>query len=203
MRATRTLPAHYCKVGTIDVSQNERLLLILNLAGLLIMAAAGWLFFRTAVWLRPAEFAGALHPLQARSTPGTIGLVMSILALFVFHILAHEAVHGIFFWIFTRSRPRFAFRWAYAYAAAPDWYIRRNPFFITTLAPFALISLAGLLLIAFAPTAWLLPTWFVITLNAGGAVGDLMVAGWLLRQPSTCLAQDRGDAVTLFVPEKY
>jgi hypothetical protein len=65
-----------------------------------------------------------------------------------------------------------------------------------------LISLAGVVLFAFASPAWLLPTWFVLIMNAGGAVGDLFVAGWLICQPPGCFAQDRGDAVTLYVPEK-
>ena len=201
MPATRTLPNHYHTIGSLDVSQDQRLLFILNLVGLFVMVIAGWLFFRYAAWLRPADLARALQPLQDRSLIGVVSLVAAILALFIFHIVVHEAVHGLFFWVFTHSRPRFAFRWAYAYAAAPDWFIPRDLFLITTLAPFVLITLAGLLLIAFAPPAWLLPTWFVITMNAGGAVGDLAVAAWLLRQPPTCLAQDRGDAVTLFLPE--
>jgi hypothetical protein len=201
MPTTRTLPPYYRKVGTLDVSRNERLILLLNLGGLLIMILAGWLFFRAIAWLRSEDITAALRPLFTRTPAAVISLVAAILALFVFHILAHEAIHGIFFWIFTRSRPRFAFKWAYAYAAAPEWYIPRDLFFVTTLAPFAFITLAGLLLIAFAPAAWLLPTWFVISMNAGGAVGDLAVAAWLLRQPPTCLAQDCGDAVTLFIPE--
>jgi hypothetical protein len=201
MPVTRNLPDHYRKIGTLDVSQDPRLLLFLNVVGLILTLVAGWLFFLFAARLRPAAWSSALHTLQNRTVLAVIGLVAAILALLVFHILAHEAVHGLFFWLFTRSRPRFAFRWAYAYAAAPDWYISRDPFLITTLAPLILITMIGLLLIAFAPPGWLLPTWVVITLNAGGAVGDLAVAAWLLRQPRTCLAQDRGDAVTLFVPE--
>jgi len=200
MSATRTLPAHYRNIGTLDVSRDQRLLLFLNLGGLLLMGIAGWLFFRFAAWLRPSDLSGDFQFSQDRSPGAVIALIAAILVLFVFHVVAHEAVHGLFFCLFTRSRPRFAFRWAYAYAAAPDWYIPRDLFFIITLAPFVLITLAGLLLIAFAPPAWILPTWFVITLNAGGAIGDLAVAAWLLRQPRTCFANDRGDAVTLYVP---
>jgi hypothetical protein len=58
--------------------------------------------------------------------------------------------------------------------------------------------MGGLAVIPVVPASWLLGVWFVLTMNAGGSVGDLLVAGWLLRQPPTCLAQDRGDSVTLF-----
>jgi hypothetical protein len=43
-----------------------------------------------------------------------------------------------------------------------------------------------------------------VLLNAVGAVGDLLVTAWLLRYPSTALAQDVGDAMTVFAPaEKW
>ena len=201
MQATPTLPVGYRKIGTLDVSKNEKLLLLLNVMGLVGMVFSGWLFLKIIFWLRPDDTAGAFR-FEMHAFFETVLVIAVILALLAFHIILHEAIHGVFFWLFTRSRPRFAFRWTYAYAAAPDWFIYRNPFLITTLAPLVLISLGGLVVFAVAPPAWLLPTWFVVIMNAGGAVGDLMVAGWLLRQPPGCLAQDCGDAVTLYVPEK-
>lgn len=201
MRATQILPSGYRSIGTLDINKNERLLLLLNLAGMAGLVASGWLFLKVLAWLRPYDSALAFR-FQLHSIAGIIFLTGSILGLLVFHIILHEAIHGVFFWLFTRSRPRFAFRWTHAYAAAPGWYIPRNFYLITALAPLVLISLAGILLFAFGPPAWLLPTWFVLMMNAGGAVGDLLVAGWLLRQPAGCLAQDRGDAVTLYVPDE-
>ncbi len=202
MPATQTLPPTYRKIGTLDVSASQRLLLILNLIGLFVVGICGWLFFRALLVIRHADTVRVLQQSQKFSIVGTVELIAAIVVLTAVHVILHEAIHGIFFWLFTHSRPRFAFRWAYAYAAAPDWYIPRNAFFITTMAPLVLITLAGMVLFYFVPAAWLAPIWFIITMNAGGAVGDLAVAGWLLGQPTVCLAQDRGDAVTLYVPEE-
>ena len=201
MRATQTLPADYRKNGTMDISKNEAILLLLNLIGLAAMVAFGFLFFKAIVWMRPGDVASGVQVLQVTTGASWVWVAAAVIVLTIFHVVLHEAIHGLFFWIFTRSRPKFAFRWAYAYASAPDWFIPRNPFLITTLAPFVLISLGGLAVLATAPVGWLLPTWFVITMNAGGAVGDLAVAAWLLTQPSASLAQDRGDAVTLYSPD--
>lgn len=200
MEAVRQLPETYQKVGTLDISKDQKLQIILNLAGLAAMAGFAWLFYRALVWLRPDENPLGFTEFEIRigSLPEWFGVAAAILGLAALGVVVHEAIHGLFFWLFTRSRPRFAFKLAYAYAAAPDWYIPRNQFLVTTLAPLVLISLAGLLIFAAAPASWLLPTWFVITMNAGGAVGDLAVAVWLLTQPARCLAQDRGDAVTLY-----
>lgn len=200
MRAVQSLPSQYQTVGTLDLTKDERLLVILNLVGLAALVGFGWLFSRCIFWLRPQGTAGEFQILQINGWSGIITLIAAILGLTALHIVIHEAIHGVFFWFFTHSRPLFAFRWYYAYAAAPDWFIPRNPFLITTLAPLVLISLGGLVILRFAPGPWLLPTWFVMSMNAAGAVGDLLVAIWLLRQPVTCLAQDCGDAVTLFVP---
>ncbi len=200
MRATQSLPDGYQKLGTIDISRDQRLLLILNVFGFILMVAAGWLFFRAIFWLRPSDsIRGLLALLRIGNLLEWAVLIGAILGLTALHVILHEAIHGIFFWLFTHTRPRFAFRGAYAYAAAPDWFIPRNLFLVTTLAPLVLISLAGLLMIGSLPPGWLLPTWLVVTMNAGGAVGDILVAGWLLIQPKSCLAQDCGDAVTLFV----
>jgi hypothetical protein len=71
---------------------------------------------------------------------------------------------------------------------------------LVSLAPFVLLSLLGLLLLAFVPAGWFLTVISFVAFNGSGAVGDLAVFFWLLRQPSTCLAYDVGEAVTLYLP---
>lgn len=200
MDAVQHLPETYQKVGTLDISKSQKLQLFMNVVGLAAMAGFAWLFFRAITWLRPNEnpLGATQFEVRVDSLAEWAVTAAAILGLALLGVLVHEAIHGVFFWVYTRSRPRFAFKLAYAYAAAPDWYIPRNQFLVTTLAPLVLISLAGLVIFAVAPASWLLPTWFVISMNAGGAVGDLAVAIWLLTQPAHCLAQDRGDAVTLY-----
>ncbi len=201
MQATQTLPETYRKIGTLDVSHNRRLMLILNLLALVILVLSGWLFLRAMISLRPAAIAQSLVTIRIDSFLNWVILTGEVLILTALYVVLHEALHGIFFWVFTRTRPRFAFHWTYAYAAAPDWFIPRNRFLVTTLAPLVGITLLGLLIMTVAPAGWLLSIWYMVTMNAAGAVGDILVAIWLLRQPLTCLAQDCGDAVTLFVPQ--
>jgi hypothetical protein len=163
-----------------------------------MLVAGGWFFFQAMAALRPADAFTHFSGVFSVSLPETLVVIAAVLGLTVVHIIIHEAIHGIFFWWFTRTRPMFAFRWTHAYAAAPTWFLPRNHYFITTLSPLVVISAVGLLLTPIVPAVWLLPLWFILTSNAGGAVGDMLVAGWLLRQPADCLANDRGDAVTLY-----
>lgn len=116
-------------------------------------------------------------------------------------IVLHEIVHGLFFWLFTGSRPVFALKIVYAYAGAPDWYLPCRQYMVVGVAPLVVITALGVLLLAVVPQGWLLPVLLFTALNAGGAVGDLGVAAWLLVQPAACLANDEGDRVTLYRPE--
>lgn len=198
MQPTQTLPPDYAMSGTMDITKDQRLLIILNVLGLALLAAGGWLFFVAIMALRPQDATSQFSVLFSATLLETLLLIGSVLALTVVHILIHEAIHGVCFWWYTRNMPRFAFRWTHAYAAAPAWYLPRNRYLVTALAPLVVISLAGLLLAWVVPPGWLLALWYVLTSNAGGSVGDLWVAVWLLRQPASCLANDRGDAVSLY-----
>ncbi len=201
MEPTQTLPEHYRQAGTFDINKNKRLLFLFNAVGMVGLVISSMLFTTILSWLRPEAMEQAFE-FEMDSLTQLGLLVGAVLVLVLVNTVLHEAIHGFFFWLFTRSRPRFAFHWTYAYAAAPDWYLPKYLYLVTALAPLVLISLIGILLFLFVPAGWLASVWFVLVINAAGSVGDLAVAVWLLRQPSTCLAQDTGSAVTLFVPEQ-
>ena len=116
--------------------------------------------------------------------------------------MVHELIHGLFFWLFTGSRPTFGLRLTYAYAAAPSWYIPRAHYRVIGLAPLVIIGLVCLLLIAVAPAGWIVPLALVIALNTSGAVGDLLVIAVVNRSAPDCLINDRGDGVMIYEREK-
>lgn len=200
MRASKMLPISYKKARTLDITKDSRLMAVMILGGFILLAGAGLLFFRAVFWLRPADSLASIELFSFRSIVDLGIFVAALVGLTAAYIVLHEAVHGAFFWIFTGARPRFAVYWTHAYAAAPEWYIPRIPFLITTLAPLVLISLAGLFVLRYAPQSWLLPTWYILTMNVSGAIGDLLVAYLLLRMPPTGLVQDCGDVITFYVP---
>jgi len=189
----------YRTYARLDLTTSRKVLLIMNFAGLALLLFFGWFFVQVLSWLRPGEFSGYIQ--VSGGLPSLLRLLVLLVGTTALMVLLHEGVHGLFFWLFTRSRPTFAFKGWYAYAAAPKWYIPRNQYLVVGLAPLLLISLLGVLLMRFEPAAWFLPTLFLLVMNASGAVGDILVTGWLLTRPGDCYAQDRGDAVTLFRPE--
>lgn len=202
MPATKTLPEGYQAYAAIALAKNKRLFLFLNVLGLALFFGFGWLFVQAALLLRPAV-APLLHVFDTTGNGGfflTIPIVWipGVLVAFFLVPVLHEATHGLFFWFFTRERPRFAYKVVYAYAAAPDWYLPRGPYLLVGLAPLILLSLLGVALLPVLPLSLLPGLIACLVLNAAGAVGDIAMVCWLLLQPANLLARDTGDVVTLY-----
>ncbi len=193
MQISQSLPDHYRLIRQIDLSKDTRLLWILNLAGLPLLAIACLLFG----WLASAAQPDVTRWQHIDFT--LMGLVW-ILVGFALTLVLHELVHGIMFWILTRDRPKFGLRLSYAYAAAPQWYIPRNPYLLVGLAPLVILSVIGVLVLPLLPAS-LLPAWlFAMLANTSGAIGDLYIVGWLLTRSSLLVVNDRGDAMNIFAP---
>ena len=196
---TRTLPPNYQSAGKIDLSTDPRALLILNGVGLLLFIASGAGLYRLALVFHPhlagQGFSYAIHNLLDLLT--ALAWILGVTGLM---LLVHEGIHGLFFWAFTGSRPRFGFRGYYAFAAAPDWFIPRHLYLIVALSPVIAITLAGLVAMSVSSPGLILPLILLVTMNFSGSVGDMLVAGWLLRQADVDFAQDYGDGVQFYRP---
>ena len=193
MKATQTLPENYQPFARLNI-EDKRTQLILNIAGLVLLAVFGVFFFLWMAAFHSADFAAGIQfNLQ-------IGQFLAAILALIIVLVLHEGIHGLAYWLLAGVRPVFAFKGAYAYAAAPGWYVARGPYLAIGLAPLVLLSLAGMLALAVAPLSWLAVIYFAVVMNAAGAVGDLWVAVLLLRAPRGCLALDSGEEIQLFAP---
>jgi hypothetical protein len=204
------LPDHYVERGSVDLAKDLKLLVKLQVAAFLAALLTGWLFLNLTYILRPdsAELLSLRSLLGFETGDGvsfrfsiSILILVSLLIATVLMIVLHEAVHGLAFWLFTGKRPTFGFKGLYAYAASPKGvYLPRKQYFVVALAPLISLSLLGLILIPLLPLIALPTLVFFLIGNAAGAIGDVWVVGWLLREPAEILLQDRGDAVTCYGP---
>lgn len=199
MRAATVLPQNYRVERTITLSNNTALMLGLSLAGIVLCAVSGFSFLLAAFRLSPFFLQGS--NIIAISTWWQLLAILSVVVGgTLLTLIIHEAVHGLFFWLFTKNRPNYGFKGIYAYASAPDYYIPRNQFIIIGLAPLMCISLIGLALLPFVPLAVVWTLVFILTINATGAVGDLYIVGVLLTSPPSTLIRDFGDGMTFYRP---
>jgi hypothetical protein len=199
MHATRILPSNYHHQKTLDLS-NSRIVLWLNLAAIPLLFLFGWFFGRVFILFRsinpfPNGFWGVVTTF---SIWDLIALIFSIIIMLVFH----ELIHGLFFWLFTHERPKFALKSGYAFAAAPEWYLPKFQYIIVGLSPFVLISIICIVLVTFMPSQTVPYLLVIATFNAAGALGDMIVVAWVFWQSNTILMRDQGDIFSSFAPDK-
>jgi hypothetical protein len=183
--------------------QDRELLHLMVRWGLVSLVAIFFLFWWAAVRLRPeAAPVLTLQGVGFLEAAGVLLLwVLSLAAATLLMIVLHEAVHGLFFWLFSGRFPQFGFKGYYAFAAMPSGvYLERDRYILTGLAPVILLTLGGLALLPVLP-AWTLPTLlFFLAGNASGSVGDVLVIGWLLSKPPEVLIEDNGAVMTVYGP---
>lgn len=193
--AVQTLPETYQLKETIDLSKQKKLALGLNLAGIGLFIVIFYLLSFIVSIVRGVESL----PLFSMTSSKTAWLsFLGIIAGFIALIILHEAAHGLFFWLYTRKMPKFAMKLSYAYAAAPDWYIRLNAYRIVATAPIFMITGLGLLISLFAPVSWLMGLILFMSINFASAIGDIYVILRLWKVPESTYIQDAGDRMSFF-----
>ena len=176
---------------TLDLT-NRRLVLGMNVSGVLLLFIFGWLFLGVAAVLAPQFFWLELQILARLITiPSFLVTIFGIIVL-------HELSHALFFWLFSREIPKIGFNLLYAYAAAPDWYFPRWQFILIALAPVLLLTLAGIVLMPWTNLVTTMRLELALTVNAAGAIGDDIVVVWALGQPANLLLRDTGSAVIAY-----
>jgi hypothetical protein len=190
-KALRELPEGYQVSHVFDFSKGVWFWVV-NVVGIPVAFLVGWLFLQLAAFLR-SEDAGQLLATSRQALSWLLALALVAVALVV-----HELIHGLAFWLFTRSRPRFGFKLYAAYAGAPDWYLPRSQHLVVGIAPFVVLTAIGLVLLPLVSSAHVHLVLLPAAFNAMGAVGDLAVALYEMTQPPGTLVNDTGMVITLY-----
>jgi len=192
MKPRKELSAEYLYAGKLDLGERNSGIAA-NLAGLGLLFVFGWLLVQLAAAVRPELDSGGFFDVIKGLEP-----LYLLVGLFVL-LIGHELLHGLFFWIYTGERPAFGFKVVYAYASAPDWYIPRDKFIVTGLAPVVIITLVGLILLPLIPFDYVAELVLLVAFNAGASVGDMLAAGWLWSKPNTAMVRDSGARMDVYV----
>lgn len=173
--------------------------MLLSLWGIVILFAAWIGFLALGRAVQPQVFtAGFLF--KPESISDSLIFIGELLLVTVLMVFMHEGLHGVFFWAFSKERPRFAIKIYYAYAAAPGWFFPRWQYLITALAPLVGITLVGVAALLWLPAFWAMPAFMLLVFNTSGAVGDIWVALRLLFCPRTTYTKDYGDKIEFYRP---
>ena len=175
------------KVGSIDLVNNKKEAIGVNVAGIVLMAlmCVALPFLLKDGVLSYFKNAGVLQPLA---------LVFGI----VLYIPLHEIVHGIVLRLFTDEKISFGWKFVYAYCGSKEAMLTSYEYFAVALAPALVFSLV------FLPPVFLFPSWsvfwyFLEMMNISGAVGDfyVVIRIWGQRKDNI-LVSDSGTAMTIW-----
>ena len=198
-KAVQQLPEGYELKATWDLSEDRKAKVFLSLASLGLFVLF-WLLFNWFLQVFRPDSNNLISGFNV-NLADPLSLIVSVLVLIfvtIGMVFLHEAIHGLFFWLFTMEKPRFGFKVVYAFAGAPGWYITKQPYIIVGIAPLVVITVVGFLLLLFVPSGWILPLLLFITMNASGASGDIYTVLWLMSKPDNILVSDSGDRVKIY-----
>jgi len=209
MEVNTSLPSNFSKYTILEPAKNPKFVIGAIVTGVASLLLFGWLLVLFTNFLRPAALDSMRLRYLIRSTPTATSLDIPF-ALFrdLFIALAavliiHELVHGLFYWLLSRKRPKFGFHGLFPYAAAPiGVYFPRNQFLTVGLAPLVLLTTVGLLLIVIAPISLVPFLLFFVAFNAAGAAGDLIMVIQLAPFSSDTVMEDNDAGVTIYGPKR-
>ena len=207
MQATTTLPTHYRRQATLDLSKSSKAIVGAIVSGIVLLITVSWLFVQFTNLVRPSALeALGFHDILTTTPSGgtsiTIPFADVVIAL-VLVMLIHELVHGLFYWRFAGQRPTFGIKGLGVYVAAPaEFYFPRNQYLVVGIAPLVLLTLAGLLLVTIVPVVFVPILILFVAFNAAGAAGDLLMAARLLFYSPDTLMQDNDSGVIVYGLEK-
>ena len=206
VQATTTLPTHYRRQATLDLSKSRKAVVGAIVSGIVLLITVGWLFVQFTNLVRPTALDTlGFHDLLTITPNGhtsiTIPFADVVIAL-VLVMLIHELVHGVFFWRFTGKCPTLGIKGLGVYVAAPaEFYFPRNQYLVVGIAPLVLLTLVGLLLVTIVPVVVVPILILFVAFNAAGAAGDLLMVAQLLSYSPDTLMQDNDSGVIVYGPE--
>ena len=195
--AVQSLPDGYEPIVTIDIAKQTGLAIGLNIVGLILFFLSYPIFFRI---VRNIRSTASTQFFKSGDLANLVLIVIGGIFFMAALIILHEAIHGLFFRLYTGVMPKFAVKLSYAYAAAPDWYIRRNAYLLIGAAPALFITVIGFLSCLFVQPSWLVPIVLFISLNFASSVGDFYVLLRLMTQSPEVYIQDEGAKMTFYQP---
>lgn len=198
VQLSKTLPEGYTQSAEINLKAQKKLAVGMNIAAFIVLIPVGILLIWFIRMVHP-QIEGTMFSfsLGLESLPKALLLIVILTGM----LILHEAIHGIGFWLATREQPKYGLSLAYAYAAAPEWYIPAGIYFWIGIAPLLVIDVVGLLFISVLPVSSAGIIAVAVALNTAGAVGDAYILYRLTLLGKTTLVNDAGDKVLFYTQD--
>lgn len=177
------LPKEYTPSFIIDLKNNKKQAIIVNVFGCIIMLI---MYFLGSLYI---PFNGSIGEILSKYGLTAIG--------FILYIVLHECVHGIAMKICGTKKVKYGFTGLYAFAGSDDYYYKW-PYIYIALAPVVFFLIILGIMMYFAPFEWFWPIYWIQIANIAGASGDIYVFIKMLKYPKDVLIKDSGTKMTVF-----
>ncbi len=192
MKTVKMLPENYQETLSVDLGQNKKLSLFVNLlsiammlvmaVGMAVLVPIPSLFAASGLWWLVIRF-------------------LVIMAALVLYILLHELTHGITMKLCGAEKVSYGFTGVYAYAGCREFFPKKA-YITVALAPVILWGIVLSVVCILVPTEWFWVFYIVQITNISGAAGDLYVIFRFFTLPDDVLIFDTGTAMTVYAPMK-
>ncbi len=191
MKSYKVLPEGYREILKIDLQKDKKLMLIVNLLGLIPAVIMVALLVPIMQWI-----------LVEKRTEMAYGLpeILVLLGGMVAYVILHELTHAVFMRRYCPAKVKFGFTGMYAYAGSAGYYCRKH-YITIALAPVVIWGLVLLAMNLVLPLNWFVPVYLIQLMNLSGACGDLYVSWRFSKLPKDILVQDSGIAMTVYSRE--
>ena len=186
-----TLPNGYREVLYYRLNKPIRII-VLQILSIPLFVVFGLIFLNIAI---------GLGKLPSRLQIGLTEMILLLVGTLLTLVL-HELTHGVVMQMFG-AKPRYGVLWKQAmfYATTPGYAYRRNDYLLIALAPLFILSILVILgMWLMQGTLWVALLAICGTINASGAIGDILIAIIVLRYTSTAFVMDERDGVCVFLP---
>ena len=192
---------HYSIIDTLDFRNNIGQLILSYVYRIIALFVFGGLFYGFVQLVHGTILFEKLVNIELETVPGFVSILLLIIDL-VFVLYLHEMIHAGVYYCTKGQKPIIGMRGLVIFAAAPKQMNSRLEMMVNAIAPFAIISLAGLTAVTFLPIE--MASWvFIPTLiNAAASGGDFMTLGFVLKQDKDASFKDVGDIIYSVLPIK-
>ncbi len=189
MKATEILPEGYSEICTVNLQEDKKTSLLVNLSAVIIAV----LLAVPALFAVPVSYMFSMEK-------GIIDYMLrfvSLMVLIFVYLILHELVHGVAMKICGTKKVKYGFTGLYAFAGSEDFYDKKAYIFIA-LAPVVFWGIVIAVINLFVPLEWFWVVYFLQIINLSGAAGDLYVTIKFFRLPSDILVKDTGIMMTVY-----
>ena len=189
MKATEILPEGYSEICTVNLQEDKKTSLLVNLSAVIIAV----LLAVPALFAVPVSYMFSMEK-------GIIDYMLRFVSLMVLgfvYLILHELVHGVAMKICGTKKVKYGFTGLYAFAGSEDFYDKKAYIFIA-LAPVVFWGIVIAVINLFVPLEWFWVVYFLQIINLSGAAGDLYVTVKFFRLPSDILVKDIGIMMTVY-----